>query len=169
MIYTVNYYSLGTGSYGGSEKRRKPMQLSSLTYLLDDSDVIDDLKIINKNKAFSVSIICDKIEVRFSPQFSFHLQMNKTHSQSSTSSAGGSSPSYHRDTRIEDGKLFYDKRCFKRGQSIQVEKSGEKFAGLISAIGTEAIWVRRTSDSTKIRIYLTQLSKGKYVLKRRAV
>merc|ERR1711902_111422 len=35
----------GTGSYGGSEKRRKPMQLSSLTYLLDDSDVIDDLKI----------------------------------------------------------------------------------------------------------------------------
>ena len=61
MIYTVNYYSLGTGSYGGSEKRRKPMQLSSLTYLLDDSDVIDDLKIINKNKAFSVSILCDKI------------------------------------------------------------------------------------------------------------
>ena len=57
MIYTVNYYSLGTGSYGGSEKRRKPMQLSSLTYLLDDSDVIDDLKIINKNKAFSVSIL----------------------------------------------------------------------------------------------------------------
>merc|ERR1711976_354639 len=45
----------GTGSYGGSEKRRKPMQLSSLTYLLDDSDVIDDLKIINKNKAFSVN------------------------------------------------------------------------------------------------------------------
>ena len=61
MIYTVNYYSLGTGSYGGSEKRRKPMQLSSLTYLLDDSDVIDDLKIINKNKAFSVSILFDKM------------------------------------------------------------------------------------------------------------
>ena len=38
----------------GSAKRRKPMQLSSLTYLLEDSEVIDDLKIINKNKAFSV-------------------------------------------------------------------------------------------------------------------
>jgi hypothetical protein len=40
-------------NYG--EKRRKPTQLSALTYLLDDSDIIDDLKIINKNKAFSVS------------------------------------------------------------------------------------------------------------------
>ena len=38
----------------GSAKRQKPMQLSSLTYSLDDSEVIDDLKIINKNKAFSV-------------------------------------------------------------------------------------------------------------------
>ena len=96
--------------------------------------------------------------------------MNKTHSQSSsTGSTGGSSPNY-RDTRIEDGKLFYEKRWFRRGQSVQVEpKSGEKFPALISAIGTEAIWVRRTSDSSKIRIYLTQLTKGKYVLKRRTV
>ena len=73
--------------------------------------------------------------------------MNKPHSQSSASSTGGSSPSYHRDTRIEEGKLFYEKRWFRRGQSVQVEpKSGEKFPALISAIGTEAIWVRRTSD-----------------------
>ena len=38
----------------GSAKRRKPMQLSSLTYLLEDSEVIDDLKIITKNKESSV-------------------------------------------------------------------------------------------------------------------
>ena len=50
---TISYF-LGTGTYGTGEKRRKPMQLSSLTYLLEDSEVIDDLKIINKNKAFSV-------------------------------------------------------------------------------------------------------------------
>jgi hypothetical protein len=40
------------------------MQMSSLTYLLDDSDIIDDLKIINKNKAFSVNslyILVNKI------------------------------------------------------------------------------------------------------------
>jgi len=140
----------GSGNYGGNEKRRKPMQMSSMTYLLEDNDVIEDLKIINKNKAFS---------------------MQKINNQSSTSSTGGSSPSYYRDTRIEEGKLFYEKRWFRRGQSVQVEqKSGEKFPAMISAIGTEAIWVRRTSDNTqKIRIYLTQLTKGKFILKRRAV
>ena len=64
--------SSGTGTYRTGQKRRKPMQLSSVTYLLEDSEVIDDLKIINRNKAFS---------------------MNKTHSQSSsTGSTGGLNP-----------------------------------------------------------------------------
>jgi hypothetical protein len=48
-------FSSGSASYGPGEKRRKPTQLSAMTYLLDESDVLDDLKIINKNKAFSVS------------------------------------------------------------------------------------------------------------------
>ena len=48
-------FSLGSGYNGGNEKRRKPMQMSSMTYMLEDGDIIDDLKIINKNKAFSVS------------------------------------------------------------------------------------------------------------------
>ena len=64
--------SSSTGTYRTGQKRRKPMQLSSVTYLLEDSEVIDDLKIINRNKAFS---------------------MNKTHSQSSsTGSTGGLNP-----------------------------------------------------------------------------
>ena len=43
--------------YGNSDKRRgKPMSFnqSMINYQLDDSDIIDDLKIINKNKAFSM-------------------------------------------------------------------------------------------------------------------
>ena len=47
--------SSGTGTYRTGQKRRKPMQLSSVTYLLEDSEVIDDLKIINRNKAFSMN------------------------------------------------------------------------------------------------------------------
>jgi hypothetical protein len=48
------YISATTG-YGPGDKRRKPLQLSSMTYILDESDILDDLKIINKNKAFSVT------------------------------------------------------------------------------------------------------------------
>lgn len=143
----------GSTGYGNGEKRRKPTQLSSMTYLLEETDIIDDLKIINKNKAFS---------------------MPKSSPAVPTTPTGGSTspplPLYPRDIRIEDGKLFYEKRWFRRGQAVQVDgKNGEKFPAMISAIGSEAIWVRKTNDSSKIRIYLTQLSKGKYFLKRRAV
>ncbi len=187
----------GSGGYGPGEKRRKPMQMGSLTYLLEDSEINEDLKIINKNKQFSVSVQCQHLSFVFKSSLchgNVDFQMHKTNSQSSASSTGESSPStYHRDTRIEEGKLFYEKRWFRRGQSVQVEqpKNGDKFPAMISAIGkiilkcltkrtpplsmscifsgTEAIWVRKTQDSSKMRIYLTQLTKGKYVLKRRAM
>ncbi len=91
---------------------------------------------------------------------------NDSSSSSSPSTGGGGGIT---DVRMEDGKLFYQKRWFRRGQAVQVEpKHGDKFPGMISAIGSEAIWVRKTMDNTKIRIYLTQLAKGKFVLKRRA-
>ena len=96
--------------------------------------------------------------------------MQKINTQSSTSSTGGSSPSYYRDTRIEEGKLFYEKRWYRRGQSIQLESSkSEKFPAMISAIGSESIMVRKLNDSGKLKIYLSQLTKGKYIIKRRAV
>lgn len=46
---------LGSGGYTPGEKRRKPMQLSNMTYVLNDSEILDDLKIINKNKSISVN------------------------------------------------------------------------------------------------------------------
>ena len=54
----VNEHGHGHGGSvygGGHDKRRKPMTFNqSINYQLDDGDIIDDLKIINKNKAFSV-------------------------------------------------------------------------------------------------------------------
>lgn len=42
----------------------------------------------------------------------------------------------HRDIKVVDGKLFYEKRWFRRGQAVQVEtKNGDKFPAMISAIG----------------------------------
>jgi hypothetical protein len=35
--------------------------------------------------------------------------------------------------------------------------------------GSDAIWVRRGTDGFKLRIYASQLAKGSYFLKRRAV
>jgi hypothetical protein len=57
---------------------------------------------------------------------------------------------------------------FLRNSMTLFKKAVEKRIFFIIA-GSEAIWVRKTNDSSKIRIFLTQLAKGKFVLKRRAV
>ena len=42
------------------------------------------------------------------------------------------------DCRVVEGKLFYEKRWYRRGQSIIVEpRQGDKYPAMISAIGEE--------------------------------
>lgn len=44
------------------------------------------------------------------------------------------------ETRIEDGKLLYERRWYHRGQSIYVEgRDTPKFPGSISAVGSDAV------------------------------
>lgn len=51
------------------------------------------------------------------------------------------------ETRIEDGKLLYQRRWFHRGQQVYVEgKDLVKFAATITAIGNEVV-------SNTIKIY----------------
>jgi len=133
-----------TRSYPGDKRRKQPQ--ATLTYLLDDSDVNDDLKIINKT-----------------------LKDNKPPLSPQGHSSSSGSPSVVREARIENGKLFYEKRWFRRGQTVHVEQSREgSYEAVISAVGTEAIWVRRQDDSSKMKVCISQLNKGKIVLKRRA-
>ncbi|XP_054285193.1 sin3 histone deacetylase corepressor complex component SDS3 isoform X2 [Macrosteles quadrilineatus] len=73
------------------------------------------------------------------------------------------------ETRIEDGKLLFERRWFHRGQPVYVEgKDMPRFPAVISAIGTEVLWVKKTSDSSKVKIYMSHLSSGKMTIKRRA-
>ncbi len=44
------------------------------------------------------------------------------------------------DIKVEDGKLFYQKRWFRRGQAVQIEaKNADKYPAMISAIGEERV------------------------------
>lgn len=91
------------------------------------------------------------------------------------------------ETRIEDGKLLYERRWFHRGQPVYVEgKELPKFAATISAIGNEIVsypslaqslsnfyynlqvWVKKVTDNNRVRISMTHLAKGKISIKRRA-
>ncbi|KAB5528732.1 hypothetical protein PHYPO_G00143570 [Pangasianodon hypophthalmus] len=79
------------------------------------------------------------------------------------------SPTQRYEARIEDGKLYYDKRWYHKSQAIYLEsKDNTKISCVISSVGTSEIWVRKTSDSTKMRIYLGQLQRGAFLIRRRS-
>ncbi|XP_073917198.1 sin3 histone deacetylase corepressor complex component SDS3 isoform X2 [Castor canadensis] len=79
------------------------------------------------------------------------------------------SPAQRFEARIEDGKLYYDKRWYHKSQAIYLEsKDNQKLSCVISSVGANEIWVRKTSDSTKMRIYLGQLQRGIFVIRRRS-
>lgn len=147
-----------------AEKRRKPGSGpgSGLVLLLDEKDIDYDIKLISRGK----SLVSNNM--RNYSQNSMGNSMN--------SMMMGYSSSNHNDihhvveTRIEDGKLLYERRWFHRGQAVYVEGTEvSKFSANISAIvGTDVIMVKRASDNSKFRIYLHQLSSGKISIKRRA-
>ncbi|XP_061507783.1 circumsporozoite protein-like [Anopheles gambiae] len=86
-----------------------------------------------------------------------------------TGTGGQSNAQPSTETRIEDGKLWYERRWFHRGQPVHVEgRDIPRFPANISAIGTEAICVKKTSDGQKVRIFLSHLRRGKVSIKRRA-
>ncbi|KAK6190953.1 hypothetical protein SNE40_002711 [Patella caerulea] len=122
------------------EKRRKPTP-AQLNIILSDDDIMHDIQYLNKISGKPIK----KSMLSSSPMDNIN------------------------DVRIEDGKLYYDKRWFQRNHPVFVEsKDAPKTHGIITGIGTQEIWIRKTSDNSKLRIYLTQLQKGKYVLRRRA-
>uniref|UniRef100_H2L6H1 SDS3 homolog, SIN3A corepressor complex component n=1 Tax=Oryzias latipes TaxID=8090 RepID=H2L6H1_ORYLA len=120
------------------DKRRKP-----LNYLLTEEQIIEDLRTLNKV---------------MSPSTPEHVP-----------SAPLENLSQRYEARIEEGKLYYDKRWYHKSQAIYLEsKDNTKISCVISSVGTNEIWVRKTSDSTKMRIYLGQLQRGTFVIRRRS-
>ncbi|GAB6030342.1 Sin3 histone deacetylase corepressor complex component SDS3 [Chamberlinius hualienensis] len=146
------------------EKRRKTSP-SQLNFLLDEQQIYEDLKTINKGKLY----IPKKTTAN---DFDFSGIGGGFSGLSGAAGGGGVAGiefNTVEDCLIEDNKLYYDKRCYQRGQSIYVEsKENGRFSAVISSVGTLDIWVRKNIDSTKIRIPLAQLQKGKYVIRKKS-
>ncbi|XP_061163641.1 sin3 histone deacetylase corepressor complex component SDS3-like isoform X2 [Saccostrea echinata] len=122
------------------EKRRK--QTPELNLYLDEGDILDDLRIINKVSGKPVS---KKVTPHPSPIEAIIAE-----------------------AKIDDGRLYYDKRWFHRNQPVFVEsKDMGKFTGVITAVGTQEIWIRKIPDNCKMRISVGQLEKGQIFLRRR--
>ncbi|KAK9975167.1 hypothetical protein ABG768_023224 [Culter alburnus] len=134
------------------DKRRKPapdILHIALNYLLTDEQIMEDLRTLNKLKSPKRPA---------SPSSPEHLPSTPV-----------DTPSQRYEARIEEGKLYYDKRWYHKSQAIYLEsKENTKISCVISSVGTNEIWVRKTSDSTKMRIYLGQLQRGAFIIRRRS-
>lgn len=148
-----------------TEKRRKPGSGpgSGLVLMLDEKDIDYDLKLISRGK----SIMNNSGMRNYSSSMMSNSSMN---SLMMGYSSGNHNDMHVVETRIEDGKLLYERRWFHRGQAVYVEGTEvSKFSANISAIvGVDVVMVKRASDNSKFRIYLHQLSSGKITIKRRA-
>ncbi|KFV06272.1 Sin3 histone deacetylase corepressor complex component SDS3, partial [Tauraco erythrolophus] len=152
------------------DKRRKPapdILLEShwraiLNYLLTDEQIMEDLRTLNK-MCYCVMDTCwslNTVSLLFSASPSSPEHLPATPAES---------PAQRFEARIEDGKLYYDKRWYHKSQAIYLEsKENTKISCVISSVGANEIWVRKTSDSTKMRIYLGQLQRGVFVIRRRS-
>lgn len=106
-----------------AEKRRKPPS-GQLILLLDEKEVENDLKLISRGKALT-------------PVRPPSVASNGT-IPTAVPSPIESYPMV--ETKIEDGKLLYERRWFHRGQPVYIEgKDIIKFAANISAIGSEIV------------------------------
>lgn len=140
-------------------KRRKNGGPNQLVLQLEDKEIDNDLKLISRGKVLT--------PVK-QPCYSNVMPGGNANLNSSGGNSSGGESTFC-ETKIEDGKLLYEKRWYHRGQAIFVEgKDFPRFAAHISAIGNEAMWVKKTIDNSKFRIFTSQLIRGKITIKRRA-
>lgn len=111
------------------EKRRKP-PAEKIVYVLEEKEIESDLKIINRGKMIT-------------PIRKMEAEQNSNSLLSSSQTISNIVPVSEAplvETRIEDGKLLYERRWYHRGQSIYVEgRDTTKFPASISAVGTDAV------------------------------
>lgn len=131
------------------EKRRKP-PTAQIVYQLDEKEVENDLKDINRGKVLTpvrkpgkdkFVKVCFFISRYLSGTVGLHSPIAMSPNMNEMPLV---------ETRIEDGKLLYERRWFHRGQSVYVEgRDMPKFAANISAIASDAVstlffimWIR---------------------------
>lgn len=140
-------------------RRNSPAQIN---LLLDDSEMMADLKALNK-------LYIPPTEPSKNGTKANTKNTTTTNQITNSNTQVSEGPVAQYDIRIEDGKLFYDRRWYHRGQQVYVEsKETGKISGVIHAIGPNEIYIKKTSDNSKLRINITQLQKAKYTIRRRS-
>jgi Sin3 histone deacetylase corepressor complex component SDS3 len=133
---------------------KRPKRATEISQLLDEEDIMDDLRVIFKGQAFPYyKRPTPSLPVTSSPQ-------------GVISEPPVDIPLY--DARIDENKLIYERKVYQRGQQIILEsKETGKVNCVIHSVGQAEIIVKKNMDQMKLRIFLSQLRSGKYIIRKR--
>ncbi|XP_072350667.1 breast cancer metastasis-suppressor 1-like protein-A, partial [Scyliorhinus torazame] len=124
------------------DKKKKPVVVSGpyVVYMLQDLDILEDWTTIRKAMA-----TLGPHRVKADASIKSEKQLHSA--------------------RSEDGRLFYDGEWYSRGQIICIDKKDDyPISATITTINNDEVWFKRT-DSSKSKLYISQLQKGKYTIK----
>ncbi|XP_038636586.1 breast cancer metastasis-suppressor 1-like protein-A isoform X2 [Scyliorhinus canicula] len=124
------------------DKKKKPVVVSGpyVVYMLQDLDILEDWTTIRKAMA-----TLGPHRVKADASIKSEKQLHSA--------------------RSEDGRLFYDGEWYSRGQTICIDKKDDyPISATITTINNDEVWFKRT-DSSKSKLYISQLQKGKYTIK----
>lgn len=124
-----------------SDKRRKPVTVTGpyIVYMLREMDILEDWAAIRKAKG----------------ALARRRQESGCQSEKSPYSA-----------RYEDGKLYYEGEWFHKGDHVVIESRNDTHSSaFVTGINTGEVWVRK-GDGSKTKLYIGQLQKGKYKIKK---
>ena len=131
--------------------RRRRASPAHINYMLDDGEINEDLKLIAKYAS------------------NLTKSISSSKSGNAITSRNQDYDACYSDARIEDNKLFYDKKWFHRGQNIFLESSdGSKANALILQIVNNEVYVRKTGENIKTKITLSDLHLKKFIIQRRS-
>ncbi|XP_065055539.1 sin3 histone deacetylase corepressor complex component SDS3-like isoform X2 [Rhopilema esculentum] len=134
-------------------KKRKTNGIQ-LNYLLTEDSIMSDLKKLSK------------LHKGFFPERSAKVKFSSVVGEDTSPTDGNAKQ--HFDARIEDGKLYYEKKWYYKGQAIFLEhKDGVRYNALIHSIGTNEIWIKKLQENKRLKIYVSHLQKGKYSVRKR--
>lgn len=137
-----------------NSNKKKKEALPLLNFLLDDDDIDHDLK---------------QMKIKPFPQ---HKERScRSPMAPVTPGPNENSNTTSSEIKVQDGKLYYNRKWYCRGQSIYVEEKGSrsKTSAVISSINSSELWIKKTSENSKIKITVSQLQKGEYAVSKRNI
>uniref|UniRef100_A0A8C1ZHT0 BRMS1 transcriptional repressor and anoikis regulator n=1 Tax=Cyprinus carpio TaxID=7962 RepID=A0A8C1ZHT0_CYPCA len=134
------------------DRKKKAALVSGpyIVYMLRDTDILEDWTTIKKAKA---ALMPMKKKADSKSVIKWHCVHLSTLLKQVP-------------VQCEGGDLFYDGERFSKGSSVVLEVNDDSPAqAVLTGISTGEVWFKRT-DGTKTKIYVSQLQKGKYTIRK---